>query len=87
MIRLIKSALIGFIALASLSAAENPNVLLVLLDDHGYSDLGCYGSEIDTPHIDSLVKNGLRFTHMATSAPTRASLLTVLHPAQANQQT
>ena len=67
-------------------AAAKPNILLILADDLGYSDLGCYGSEIPTPHIDSLAKHGLRFTHMTNSArccPTRASLLTGLHPAQA----
>jgi arylsulfatase A-like enzyme len=68
------------------AAVGKPNVLLVLFDDLGYSDLGCYGSEIPTPQIDSLAGQGLRFTHMGTSArccPTRASLLTGLHPAQA----
>ncbi len=68
------------------TAAEKPNVLVVLLDDLGYSDLGCYGGEIPTPNIDALAKTGLRFTQMANSArccPSRASLLTGLHPAQA----
>ncbi|MEK7951790.1 arylsulfatase [Luteolibacter soli] len=73
-------------AIGSVSAASKPNILLVLLDDLGYSDLGCYGGEIPTPNIDALAKGGLRFTHMANSArccPSRASLLTGLHPAQA----
>ncbi len=68
------------------SEPRQPNVLIVLLDDLGFSDLGCYGGEIPTPNIDSLAKGGLRFTHMANSArccPSRASLLTGLHPAQA----
>ncbi len=63
-----------------------PNVLVILADDLGYSDLGCYGGEIPTPNIDSLAQNGLRFTQMSNSArccPSRASLLTGLHPAQA----
>jgi arylsulfatase len=71
---------------AGTTAAEKPNILLVLLDDLGYSDLGCYGGEIPTPNIDSLAQTGLRFTQMANSArccPSRASLLTGLHPAQA----
>ncbi len=72
---------------ASSSAGQRqPNILVVLLDDLGYSDLGCYGGEIPTPNIDALAKGGLRFTHMANSArcsPSRASLLTGLHPAQA----
>lgn len=65
--------------LKSLTAAERPNVLLILCDDMGYSDLGCYGSEIHTPHLDSLAHEGLRFTQMYNTArcwPTRAALLT-----------
>ena len=56
-----------------------PNFILILADDMGYSDLGCFGSEIDTPNIDSLAKNGLRFSQMYNSArccPSRAALLT-----------
>ena len=77
----------AFLSLGQISdAAERPNVLLVLLDDLGYSDLGCYGGEIPTPHIDRLGQAGLRFTAMTNSArccPSRASLLTGLHPGQA----
>ncbi|WP_129669373.1 arylsulfatase [Phytoactinopolyspora endophytica] len=65
---------------------ERPNVVLVLADDMGYSDLGCYGSEIDTPHLDALARGGIRMTHFTTTArcsPSRASLLTGLHPHQA----
>ena len=83
---LIKFAFLAIAALATASAAKKPNILVVLFDDLGYSDLGCYGGEIATPNIDSLAKHGLRFTHMSNSArccPTRASLLTGLHPAQA----
>lgn len=78
-----------FLAIATcapLFSAARPNVLLILLDDLGYSDLGAYGGEIPTPHIDALAKGGVRFTRMANSArccPSRASLLTGLHPAQA----
>ncbi len=56
-----------------------PNVLYILLDDTGYGDLGCYGSLIDTPHIDALAADGLRYTDFHVNAmcsPTRASLLT-----------
>lgn len=63
--------------------AARPNVLIVLLDDLGYSDLGCYGGEIPTPHIDKLAANGARFTQMYNSArccPSRAALMTGLHP-------
>ena len=69
-------------------AAENkrPNLLLIMSDDMGFSDLGCYGSEIQTPNLDSLAQNGIRFTqfyNMARCCPTRASLLTGLYPHQA----
>ncbi|VGO13320.1 Arylsulfatase [Pontiella desulfatans] len=67
------------------SFAERPNVMIVLFDDLGFSDLGCYGGEIPTPNIDRLGNNGLRFTRMTNSArccPSRASLMTGLHPGQ-----
>ena len=62
-----------------------PNVLLILCDDMGYSDLECYGGEIKTPNIDSLASSGLKFTQFYNTArcsPSRASLLTGLHPHQ-----
>lgn len=68
------------------ASPDRPNVLLILADDLGWSDLGCYGGEIRTPHLDTLAARGLRFTQFYTSArcsPTRASLLTGLHPHQA----
>ncbi len=61
------------------SAAPKPNVLIILADDLGYSDLGCYGSEINTPNLDKLAKNGLRFTNAYNTArcwPSRAALMT-----------
>jgi arylsulfatase len=57
---------------------EKPNVIFILADDLGYSDLGCYGSEIATPHLDALAANGLRFTQFYNTArcwPTRGALL------------
>jgi len=66
--------------------AEPPNIVLILADDMGYSDIGCYGGEMLTPHIDRLAAGGLRFTHFHNTArccPTRASLLTGLYPHQA----
>jgi len=72
--------------LTSLDAAERPNILVILADDLGWSDLGCYGGEIRTPNLDSLAQGGLRFTQFYNSArcsPTRASILTGLHPHQA----
>src|SRR5947209_13186514 len=74
---------------ASARAAEpaaRPNVLLILADDLGWSDLGCYGGEINTPHLDALAANGLRFTQFYNCdrcCPTRGSLLTGLFPHQA----
>ncbi len=68
------------------SAAERPNVIVILADDLGYSDLSCYGGEIDTPHIDALAAGGARLTQMYNSArccPSRASLMTGLYPTQA----
>ena len=69
-----------------LQAAERPNIIVILSDDMGFSDLGCYGGEIETPNLDKLAANGLRFTQFYNSGrccPTRASLLTGLHPHQA----
>ena len=63
-----------------------PNIILILADDMGYSDIGCYGGEINTPRLDELAKNGLRFTQFYNGArccPSRASLLTGLYPQQA----
>lgn len=65
--------------------SQKPNVLIILNDDMGYSDIGCYGGEIDTPNLNRLAANGLRFTQFYNTArcsPTRASLLTGLHPHQ-----
>lgn len=62
---------------------EKPNILLIMLDDMGYSDLGCYGGEIHTPNIDMLASQGVRFTQMHNAArccPSRASLLTGHYP-------
>jgi arylsulfatase A-like enzyme len=67
-------------------AAERPNIVLILADDLGYSDLGCYGGEIGTPHVDALAAEGVRFTQFYNSArccPSRASLMTGLYPSQA----
>jgi arylsulfatase len=71
---------------ATLAGATRPNVVIVLVDDMGWSDIGCYGSEIPTPNIDALARDGLRFTQFYNTArcsPTRASLLTGLYPHQA----
>jgi len=68
------------------TAINKPNIVLIMADDMGYSDLGCYGSEINTPNIDRLAQNGLRLTNFYNAArccPTRASILTGLYPHQA----
>lgn len=61
------------------NAAERPNVVIILADDMGFSDLGCYGSEIETPNVDALAAGGLRFTQFYNTArcwPTRTCILT-----------
>ena len=66
--------------------APKPNIVLIMADDMGYSDIGCYGGEINTPNIDKLAGEGLRFKHFYNAArccPTRASLMTGLYPHQA----
>lgn len=74
-------------ALAAAGApSSRPNIVVIMADDLGFSDLGCYGSEIATPHLDRLAAGGLRFTQFYNTArccPTRAALLTGLYPHQA----
>ena len=68
------------------AAAPRPNIVVILADDLGFSDLGCYGSSIATPNLDQLAAGGLRFTQFYNAArccPTRAALLTGLYPHQA----
>jgi len=78
------ACVIGLMPVQSRAAdAKNarPNVLLIMADDMGWSDIGCYGGEIPTPNIDALAKTGLRFTdfyNTARCSPTRAALLTGL---------
>ena len=62
---------------------ERPNVVIILVDDMGWSDIGPYGSEIATPHLDALAAGGVRFTQFYVTprcSPSRASLLTGLYP-------
>jgi arylsulfatase A-like enzyme len=80
------SAAAGALTLGQAASAERPNIILILVDDMGYSDIGCYGSEIETPNIDRLASQGVRFTQFYSCArccPSRASLLTGLYPHQA----
>jgi arylsulfatase len=65
---------------------SRPNVVIILADDMGFSDIGCYGSEISTPNLDSLAQHGVRFTQFyncARCSPTRSSIMTGLYPHQA----
>ena len=76
----------GGLAAPLAGAERRPNIIIILADDMGFSDLACYGSEIATPNLDRLAKGGLRFTQFYNTArccPTRASLLTGLYPHQA----
>ena len=73
-------------ATTSVRAASRPNIIIILCDDMGWSDLGCMGGEIHTPHLDKLANGGLRFTQFYNTSrccPTRACLLTGLYPHQA----
>ena len=63
------------------AAQKKPNIVIIMADDLGFSDLGCYGSEINTPNLDALAKEGLRFTQFYNTAKchsSRVSLLTGL---------
>lgn len=82
--------ILALMVAANASAASEtparPNVVVILADDMGWSDLGCYGSEIETPHLDALAAHGVRFTQFYNTGrccPTRASLLTGLYSHQA----
>ncbi|GAA4322486.1 arylsulfatase [Mucilaginibacter gynuensis] len=70
----------------AVAPAPRPNIIVIMADDMGFSDIGCYGGEIPTPNIDELAGKGVRlsqFYNNARCCPTRASLLTGLHPHQA----
>ena len=76
---LAESALLADSPPASTAAETKPNVIFILADDAGFSDLGCYGGEIETTNLDALAENGLRFTQFYNTArcwPTRGALLT-----------
>jgi len=65
--------------------SKRPNIIIIMADDMGYSDIGCYGGEIETPNLDRLANNGLRyrsFYNTARCCPARGSLLTGLYPHQ-----
>ena len=87
---LVITSVLAFILIAGTDSAQatppkqtRPNIIVVLVDDMGFSDVGCFGGEIKTPNIDWLAKNGLRFTQFYNTSrcsPTRASLLTGQYP-------
>ncbi len=96
MIRTLSITLAAILAVCTMafSAEEQPpdnsrpNIIVFLVDDLGFSDIGCYGGEIKTPHLDRLAKNGLRYTQFYNTArcrPTRAALLTGFYPQQINR--
>ncbi len=65
------------------ASTKKPNILIIVADDMGYSDAGCYGSEIQTPNLDRLASKGLRFTQFYNTGrcwPSRASILTGYYP-------
>ena len=75
---------------AARSQPAPPHILVILADDLGYSDIGCYGSEIPTPNLDRLAKNGQRFTNFYNTArcwPTRSALLSGYYPQQVRRDT
>src|SRR5687768_18310980 len=84
-LHILSTAIVLTFVVASTTGAK-PNIVVILADDMGFSDIGCYGSEISTPNLDKLASNGIRFTQFYNTArccPTRASLLTGLYPHQA----
>jgi arylsulfatase len=77
---------LAHVLLTTGTAGERPNIVLIMADDLGFADLGCYGSEIATPNLDTLAENGLRFTQFYNTAKchsSRVSLLTGLYCDQA----
>jgi arylsulfatase A-like enzyme len=87
----LKSSCLALVSLPFLTGCsdktekQKPNIVLIMADDLGYSDIGCYGGEISTPNLDALAEMGIRFTQFynaARSCPSRASLLTGLYPHQ-----
>ena len=90
--RLLLVFLITVIGLARLPAADQPNIVIIFIDDQGYYDLGCYGAtEIKTPRIDRLAAEGIRFTDYYAAAPicspSRAGLLTGAYPRRIGMET
>ena len=84
--RLAVAAALAWVPVGQASAADRPNVVFILADDMGFSDLGCYGGEIHTPNVDKMASQGVRFAqfyNQARCCPSRASLMTGLYAHQA----
>jgi arylsulfatase A-like enzyme len=82
-LRILLTVLATCASSVAVAASKAPNVLIIVSDDLGYSDLGCYGGEIHTPNLDALAENGVRLTQFHTAArccPSRASILTGYYP-------
>jgi arylsulfatase len=80
-------ATLSILLVSAVASAQQkrPNIVLILADDLGFSDLGCYGSEIPTPNIDAIAQRGVRFTefyNQSRCCPTRAALMTGRYPHQ-----
>src|SRR3954468_2277812 len=83
---LLGTATAAFVPGLRAAKSSRPNIIVMMADDMGYSDIGCYGGEILTPNLDRLAQSGIRFTQFyncARCCPTRASLLTGLDNHQA----
>ncbi len=82
------SAFFSALVVLSPVEAKHPNIVFILADDSGFSDVGCYGGEIETPHLDALAENGIRFTQFYNTArcwPTRAALMTGYYAQQVHR--
>jgi len=82
----LRAALVLALLTTHVVASERPNIIVIMVDDMGFSDIGCYGGEIPTPHLDRLAAGGLKFSQFHNTGrccPTRASLLTGLYSHQA----
>lgn len=84
---LLSNSFLAFAQTPKKAVTAGPNIIVILADDMGYSDLGCYGSEIQTPNLDKLAKEGTKLTQFYNAGrccPSRAALLTGLYPHQAS---
>ena len=78
MYRLLAAAIACLFSVATPSFGDRPNILVIMVDDLGFSDIGCYGGEIETPHLDSLAANGLRFSQFYNTAKCHSSRVSLL---------